>query len=240
MESRSSFIEFFRKSPMAREVLVSAGETVLRQGEPGHSVFVVLSGKLGVFREKTDHREVIAVRGPGQLVGEMALFGQRRRSASVSAMERSLLLGLQDEDMLRLMLREPALGLSMSRLLASRLQELMDLELEEKNRELEMNRLALEADCQELRAVVEHCAQAILWLDPQGKPRYRNARATELFGASKAVPRGLQSLLREGGNSLKLKGRLFRVEIRPLPSGGQAIYLTPEPESDFSASMNKV
>src|SRR5262249_4563551 len=138
MDQTSFFLEFFSKVPDGTtELRYAPGARVFRQDQLGDAAFVVCSGKVGIFREQDSGRELIAMRGPGHLVGEMALFGQKRRSASLVALEESILLRIEAERVMQLMAEQPALGAALSRALAVRLQELMDQNLEEKNRELD-------------------------------------------------------------------------------------------------------
>jgi CRP-like cAMP-binding protein len=64
---------------------VAPDEAVVRQGEAGSSLFLVVSGEVEVSREVDDTRHVLARLGPGALVGEMALITEQPRSASVVA-----------------------------------------------------------------------------------------------------------------------------------------------------------
>jgi sigma-54 dependent transcriptional regulator, acetoin dehydrogenase operon transcriptional activator AcoR len=240
MNQASSFLSLLERCASAREVQHAPGETVFGQGARGDSVFVITSGKVGIFREKGSGREMIAMRGPGHLVGEMALFGQKRRSASLVALEACTLLRVDGEEMLRLLGQEPALGLAISRLLAVRLQELMDLNLEEKNRQLEMSALALEAAHRELQAVVDRSVQGVVSLGSAGQVRYANARAAELLGTAAgegrdeaALPEALRRLLARGvrvEERISVEGRTLLVEVEPLPSGGRVVFLLPKEE----------
>jgi CRP-like cAMP-binding protein len=59
-------------------------QTVLRQGEPSHHVVLPLSGTLKVMVDTEFGRPVLlALRGPGDILGEMSVFEGRRRSANV-------------------------------------------------------------------------------------------------------------------------------------------------------------
>ncbi len=71
------------------------GEFLLRQGEPGLLVYVVTSGRLAVECRNPDGTSIqVAERGPGDYVGEVApLFGLPR-SASVKAIEPSVVEGM--------------------------------------------------------------------------------------------------------------------------------------------------
>jgi CRP-like cAMP-binding protein len=58
-----------------------AGETVVRQGEPGDSLFLLLDGILTVDVDG----KAIAELGPGAVFGERALFEGGRRTSTLTA-----------------------------------------------------------------------------------------------------------------------------------------------------------
>ncbi|MEV7096766.1 Crp/Fnr family transcriptional regulator [Amycolatopsis sp. NPDC051045] len=59
-------------------------QTVLRQGEPSHHVVIPLSGTLKVMVDTEFGRPLLlALRGPGDILGEMSVFEGRQRSANV-------------------------------------------------------------------------------------------------------------------------------------------------------------
>jgi CRP-like cAMP-binding protein len=59
------------------------GDVICAEGELGRQAFIIVSGTAVVSRGD----EVIATVGPGDLVGELALLGDGRRTASVTAIE---------------------------------------------------------------------------------------------------------------------------------------------------------
>jgi NADH dehydrogenase len=63
-----------------------AGDYIFHQGDPGHDLFVIEEGEVEVCRAR-DHgaEEVIAIMGPGDFFGEIALIEERPRTASVRA-----------------------------------------------------------------------------------------------------------------------------------------------------------
>jgi CRP/FNR family transcriptional regulator, cyclic AMP receptor protein len=61
-------------------------EYLMRQGENGIGLFIILSGKVRVEKSDASGRKVeIAENGPGDILGEMAVFDGSPRSASVAA-----------------------------------------------------------------------------------------------------------------------------------------------------------
>lgn len=65
----------------ARHLDADAGTTLVRQGEPGHGMLIVVSGRVEVTRDG----EHLAHVGPGGYVGEMALLTRGVRNATVTA-----------------------------------------------------------------------------------------------------------------------------------------------------------
>ena len=70
------------------ERLFKKGETLVKQGEHGVGLFMIVSGKVKIVKETAigDEWEV-AVQGPGDFFGDMTVFDGAPRSASVIAVE---------------------------------------------------------------------------------------------------------------------------------------------------------
>jgi putative ABC transport system ATP-binding protein len=79
---------------LPEEVRLGAGEVLFRQGERGELIYRVESGELEVYRELFDGGvEVLARTAPGNYVGELGPILNLPRSASVRALEDSVLTG---------------------------------------------------------------------------------------------------------------------------------------------------
>lgn len=72
--------------------LLHAQEVLFRQGELGETAYVIESGLVEIYSERGDERELIAQLGANEIFGEMALLGDRARTASVKALEPTRLL----------------------------------------------------------------------------------------------------------------------------------------------------
>ncbi len=69
------------------------GARIFQHGDPGDRLFIVLEGKVRISREIAGMgEEALAVLGPGQVFGEMALLDEVPRSADARAHERCRLL----------------------------------------------------------------------------------------------------------------------------------------------------
>lgn len=98
------------------------GETVFRQGEPGEVMFLVQSGAVEIATGEGSGRRVLAVLGPGEVFGEMALLDRRPRSATATAARRSRLVAFTRESLLRRLRRDPDVALHLLRVFSARIQ----------------------------------------------------------------------------------------------------------------------
>lgn len=69
----------------AKPVSLHAGEVLMKQGEPADTAFVVVKGEFAIHKQSGQSVIKIAVRNPGDVLGEMALLSQGPRSATVTA-----------------------------------------------------------------------------------------------------------------------------------------------------------
>ena len=56
---------------------------VFQAGDPGDALYLIVSGEVEVIDEDGPREHVVAVLGPGEFFGEMALLGEPRRTATV-------------------------------------------------------------------------------------------------------------------------------------------------------------
>jgi CRP-like cAMP-binding protein len=74
---------------LAREmetIEIRKGEVVFNEGEPGDSLYIVLSGKIKLGRRAADGRQnLVSVMGPSDMLGELSLFDPGPRTATATA-----------------------------------------------------------------------------------------------------------------------------------------------------------
>jgi len=103
------------------------GTRIFQYGDPGDKLFIILEGKVRISREVSGMgEEALAVLGPGQVFGEMALLGEWPRMASVRATTAVECLGMDRWVFLAHLTREPGLAVKMLQILAQRLAEVAE------------------------------------------------------------------------------------------------------------------
>ncbi len=80
-------------------LVMEAGKTVVKEGDPGDAMYVVKDGLLQVSTVDNDGREVVLAQlGEGDIFGEVALIMDRPRTATVKAAKQSRLMKLNKAD----------------------------------------------------------------------------------------------------------------------------------------------
>src|SRR5215217_6151859 len=100
-----------------------AGQWLWRQGDPGDSLYVVLTGRLEVVLEQPVPGRVLRIVGRGQAVGELALLTDSTRSAGVRARRDSELLRVSRGAFEALLNDQPAFAIALTRVLGRQLRE---------------------------------------------------------------------------------------------------------------------
>ncbi|MEL6159523.1 MAG: mechanosensitive ion channel domain-containing protein [Cyanobacteria bacterium J06623_5] len=117
-----------------------AGEVLFKEGSPGSSFYIVLSGKVDVYLEKLDNK-VVASRGVGEFFGEMSLLLDAPRSASIRAVEETLLFVVERSNLQPILQRHPELADHISEALSRRSDSLRSLGVSVGNGSAEENLL---------------------------------------------------------------------------------------------------
>jgi CRP-like cAMP-binding protein len=108
----------------SRRRSVRKAEPILRVGAAGDDALLVFEGRVKLVAYGAENREVVlAIRGPGELVGEMAALGAQRRTATVIAVDDVEVGILRAEDLRAFMLEHPDAALVLIRMLVRRLTE---------------------------------------------------------------------------------------------------------------------
>lgn len=97
---------------------VAAGERIIELGESGDSMFIIASGRVKVHNGEQEINQLET----GGVFGEMALLDPEVRSASVTAIEGTQLLSLDQQSFFDLIDERPEIARGLLRLLTRRLR----------------------------------------------------------------------------------------------------------------------
>jgi signal transduction histidine kinase len=115
--------DFDRLCEMSAEIKLAAGEILFEEGSAGNKAFVIETGQLEVLKGSLGRDVLLSVRGPGEIIGEVALLDEAPRMASVKARTDSVLLAIQKESLDELLRTSPTALNAMFRSVLMRLRE---------------------------------------------------------------------------------------------------------------------
>lgn len=100
------------------------GETIFLDGEEGRGFYVVVTGKVKIYKLSPEGREfVLHVMGSEESFAEVPVFEGRSYPANAEAVEDTRVLFFPREALLRAIRRDPALAMNMLAALSARLRE---------------------------------------------------------------------------------------------------------------------
>src|SRR3984893_6695190 len=100
------------------------GQAVFREGDESDTCYVVRLGHARAVRSHGDGRTItLATFGPGDIFGELAMFEDELRSATVEAVESTSVVAVLGPDMRRLMTEHPGISTRLVVALGRRLRE---------------------------------------------------------------------------------------------------------------------
>ena len=100
------------------------GEAIIRQGEVGDCMYVIQDGQAEVVVEKDGEKAHLAALGEGDFFGEMAIFENEVRMATVRAVGQARVLTVDRKSFLRRIHEDPSLAYRMVQTMSRRIRDL--------------------------------------------------------------------------------------------------------------------
>ena len=115
-------------------VYLPAGTVIMREGEPGDEMFVILEGELAISRRG----KRIDYLGPGMVLGEMAMIDDKPRSATATTATDCSLIRLDRAGFRELVSRSPEFALRVMNIMSVRTRRLIEEEARRQRMEEEL------------------------------------------------------------------------------------------------------
>jgi CRP/FNR family transcriptional regulator, cyclic AMP receptor protein len=111
----------------AKQVTLKRGATIFSKGDPGNSLYAVISGTVKISISSPEGRNAILnLIGPGEVFGDMAVLDGQARSADATANTNCEIYVIDRRDFLPFMRSQPALAMKLIELLCARLRRTSD------------------------------------------------------------------------------------------------------------------
>jgi len=125
--------ELLEVDQLLHERVYEKDEIIFEAGDPGHGIFIIVSGRLRVQACPELLKTTLLDFGPGELMGELSLFDEAERMATVVALERTVTVALFQAEFSALLQKNKNIGVKVlveiARILSRRARQLLQREL---------------------------------------------------------------------------------------------------------------
>jgi CRP-like cAMP-binding protein len=108
----------------------ASGEVIVREHDAGETAYIIEQGRVEVTKQLDGESVRLAVLGPGETFGEMSMIDDQPRSATVSAIEDTVLREVHREGFVQCLQSDPEASLNLLKVLFERLRESQGMILE--------------------------------------------------------------------------------------------------------------
>ncbi len=109
------------------KVARAKGTVLFREGDPGGTMFVLQEGRVAITKAIKGGDKTLAVLGPGEFFGEMAILNGRPRAATALVLEEAKLLEIDSKTFEQMVVKNAEIAVRLIQRLARRLESANDL-----------------------------------------------------------------------------------------------------------------
>lgn len=99
----------------------SAGDVLFREGEPGDHMYVIQSGAVRITKNVAGADRVIAILGPGEFLGELAILNDKPRVATATVIDDARCLVIEAKTLETMVTRSGEIAMRLIKKLAKRI-----------------------------------------------------------------------------------------------------------------------
>jgi ATP/ADP translocase len=120
-----SVSELAAVASVTEEIVCPPGEIVIKEGDTGETMYLIIKGEVSVIKNQGEKHEIELDRiGAGDYFGEMALFEDVLRSATIRTEQESRLLVLHKQEFKEIVREYPQIALNICKVLSGRIRKL--------------------------------------------------------------------------------------------------------------------
>ncbi|MEE9611465.1 MAG: cyclic nucleotide-binding domain-containing protein, partial [Desulfatiglandales bacterium] len=120
-----SVSELAAVASVTEEIVHPPGEIVIKEGDAGETMYLLIKGEVSVIKVQGEDHEIELDRiGAGDYFGEMALFEDVKRSATIRTEQESRLLVLHKQEFKEIVREYPQIALNICKVLSGRIRKL--------------------------------------------------------------------------------------------------------------------
>ena len=109
---------------IALEKEFNKGEIIFSEGDEGNGFFVIVEGRVKIFKVSTEGKEqILHIFGPGQPFGEAPVFAGQKFPANAQAIEKTRVLFFLRVSIVNLISANPSLALNMLAVMSKKLRQ---------------------------------------------------------------------------------------------------------------------
>ena len=110
---------------VTEEVSFPENHVVIQEGDAGNTLFMIIEGQVAVLKNQEGHRDIELDRmGAGDYFGEMALFEDIPRTATIRTLEPCRMLVLHKQEFKEMVREYPQIALDICKVLSGRIRKL--------------------------------------------------------------------------------------------------------------------
>jgi CRP-like cAMP-binding protein len=101
---------------------VMPGGVIFHEGDRSHEFYLIVAGKVEIVQQRAEGSLTLVTLGAGDFFGDIALFGDRPRSAGAVAVEHTVLLTLRPAHFQQMIVQDPVMSFEIFRALCARIR----------------------------------------------------------------------------------------------------------------------
>ena len=110
-----------------QRVHFKAGEIICYEGDRGDSFYTILGGEAEIIKSlATPEEQLLVIYGPGDFIGEMALFEKETRTATIRATKSTRVLTIDKKNFLGGIHEDPSLAFRIVQTMSHRIRDLTE------------------------------------------------------------------------------------------------------------------